>query len=142
MHRKPSGVVCQGISQSEGRFWLCRGRTVEDEIPERRPSWFPTFAPEIRREDGAREIFGSAAPRPDCLFGLDMAGGRDLRHFGLRHRADIQLLAQFTIDLAEGVPVLLEEAARILAALADALAAVAVPRARLFHQVVGHGQVQ
>src|SRR5579864_4548303 len=87
-------------------------------------------------------IWNSAPPRPDCLFGFDMAGGRHFRHLRLGHRADIELLAQLAVDFAEGVPVLLQEAARILAPLADALATVAVPRARLFHQVVGHRQVQ
>src|SRR5580658_8217835 len=72
---------------------------------------------------------------------LGSPAGRSFRHIGLG-RANAQLLAQRGVDLGVDVLVLLEEAASILAALANALATKAVPSAALLHDVVRCCQVQ
>ena len=69
------------------------------------------------------------------------AAGRCLRYFGLCG-ADAQALAHFGVDLGVDVFILFEEAAGVLAALADALAAKAVPRAALFDYVMRRRQIQ
>src|ERR1700735_69598 len=55
----------------------------------------------------------------------------NLRDIRIGQRFDAELLTQLRIDAREGVLVFLEEAAHVFASLPDALALVAVPRARL-----------
>src|ERR1039458_7558987 len=87
-------------------------------------------------------IFPDLPPPPaHCFLGLGGSACGDFRHVGFAG-ADAQILAHLGVHLGEQILVLLEEAACILAALADALAGVAVPGARLLHNIVRHGQVK
>src|SRR5690606_27779794 len=52
-----------------------------------------------------------------------------------------QLLADLALDLLGDLRMLRQEYARVLLALTDALAAVAVPRARFLHQALRHADV-
>src|SRR5580692_250725 len=83
-----------------------------------------------------------ALAHPNGFFGLSRAGNWDLGDVRGGSDADSQLLADLGIHLYEDVLVLFEEAARVFAALPDALARVAIPGTRFFHDVVGHRQVQ
>src|SRR5580692_8803641 len=53
-----------------------------------------------------------------------------------------QLLSHLSIKLDQRVFVFFEEGARVFAALSDAFSLVAVPRARLFHDVVNRRNVE
>src|ERR1700761_5435896 len=85
----------------------------------------------------------STSPRRfHCFRGLRCTVHRHLRNLHVVRRLDPQLLTQLAVDPPENLLVLLEEAAHILASLPDALAAVAIPRSALLHDVVQHRQVQ
>src|SRR5436190_13732797 len=69
------------------------------------------------------------------LYGFASRAGRD------REPSDQQLVAQLLVDLVRHVRMLLEEHAGVVLALADALALVAVPGARLLDHVVQHPEL-
>src|SRR3989442_3249027 len=66
--------------------------------------------------------------------------GRNAR--GLVRPHDAEFLVQLAFDVGEDPGMELEEVARVLAALADALAAVAEPGAALLDDVVLHRQIE
>src|SRR2546430_6143056 len=66
--------------------------------------------------------------------------GRNAR--GLVRPHDAELLVQLALDVGEDPGMELEEVARVLAALADALAPVAEPGAALLDDVVLHRQIE
>src|ERR1039458_6858597 len=53
-----------------------------------------------------------------------------------------QGLAQLSIDVRPDVRIILQELARVLASLADALALIAEPRAALLHDILRHALIQ
>src|SRR5579863_2967920 len=91
---------------------------------------------------GDRTCSALIPPRLHRFLRVVVAAGRNLRHIHLGLRADSQPLAQLGIELGEYVLILLEERPGIFAALADTLAGVAIPGARLLHDVVRRGQIQ
>src|SRR5271170_1783857 len=84
--------------------------------------------------------------RSNRLLGYDRAVGWDgwnrWGFNGFGGRADAQLLPDLRVELGKNVGVILEEAADVFAALADAFAVIAVPGAGLLHDVVQHGQIE
>src|SRR6185437_10194847 len=82
------------------------------------------------------------SPRLHSLCRLRRAIHRHLGNLDILGHLDTQLLAQLAINSPEDLPVLLQEAAHILASLADALPAVAVPRSRFLNDVMQHREVQ
>src|SRR6185312_11319181 len=75
------------------------------------------------------------AAAADGFFGFRRAGGWNLGDFRFG-RADVEALAELGVHFGVDVPVFLEERAGVFAALADALAAVAVPGAGFIDDVV------
>src|SRR5690348_157131 len=85
---------------------------------------------------------GLSATWTDSFFGFCGTGDRDFGHFGVGSRGDTEALADLCVHPGEDVLILLEEIAGVFAALADALARVAVPRAGFLNDVVGDGEIE
>src|ERR1700691_471218 len=81
--------------------------------------------------------------RAHCFLSVDSAIGWDRWWLGaLGFGRDAELLAEVSVDLGEGVAVVLQILADNFAALADALAGIAEPGAALLDDVVGDGEVE
>src|SRR5580704_4197954 len=74
--------------------------------------------------------------------GFSRASGGDFRNFRLRRSTDVELLAEFTIHLGEDVAIFFQEVSRVFTPLADALAVVAIPGARLLDEVVRDSKIE
>src|SRR5579885_923549 len=131
MHRKSLPALCQEITQRIKRmFWSFRsalGRRQQRGAP---------GAPRCDRGET-----GLAAPRADGFLRFRVTGSWHLGDLGFGS-TDVQPLAQLGVHLGEDILVFLEERARILTALADALSTVAIPGAGFFHDVVGYSQIE
>ncbi|ABA47801.1 hypothetical protein BURPS1710b_0972 [Burkholderia pseudomallei 1710b] len=95
-----------------------------------------------RRTPSAHRALPVANPRPpgSCallLFVHDLGLGTG----ALRHRGDSERLANAILDLARDFRILAQEFARVVLALADLLAAIAVPRARLVDDLRLHAEI-
>src|SRR5690348_240413 len=102
----------------------------------------------LARDDNSKQIARPAHLAARVLTCWLLAAHRALGDFLLRfscrrgtgHRGGVQpeFLAQLRVELGGDVLVVLQELAGVLATLADALALVAEPRARLLDHLVRH----